>query len=601
MKIVMAAKKHWEINRKSTLVLGTATIAVTILAGLAGYTYITKKIQDDAFSKPIEISGKNISEDTLAIYEVQAGKQIIARGQARPDKSGSINLVVSDLSDDLKQKDKVTYKVKLESYKNKGEAIPADTVSMLLEVHKKTGKVILSGEGLDEFHNLDIESSEQKRTVKSDWAGIISNLELNNYISPDSKDSVKLAFQSNKFSKEAAEGNESESVYEVLIPPFFPSLPRPPLPIWGDSSGSSIAAVEARYGMAIRRMTLQLSAVMGMQVGIIGTLIDAKTQLEVQRKIQELQARAHKDYHPSEEICQFGSFVKSLANTEGKASLNKYALNRILMDQYLGVRNSHTAEGPSDAGGDARREHYRNVFCGKRDNNASLDLVCNIPSGLPPQERINKDIDYSRTLDNPLSLDIDFSNNVLTPDEENIITLAQNLYFPQIYEVPDTKMLVQNNRFHYATRSLASKLNVAHSSFLNVMGMKTASVPGVAAGFGEDAGWAYMKTLLRGYGMSLSEIEEYLGHRPSYYAQMEVLTKVIYQNPRFYTNLIDKPANVDRINVTLQAIELMNQRDRYESLLRSEVLAGVLVEQALEGPVEELTTRMFENMQQRQK
>jgi hypothetical protein len=62
---------------------------------------------------------------------------------------------------------------------------------------------------------------------------------------------------------------------------------------------------------------------------------------------------------------------------------------------------------------------------------------------------------------------------------------------------------------------------------------------------------------------------------------MEILTKKLYQNPTFYTELYDKPANVARKNASMQAIELMQRRDMVRSLLRSEAVLSVMLETAL--------------------
>jgi hypothetical protein len=69
---------------------------------------------------------------------------------------------------------------------------------------------------------------------------------------------------------------------------------------------------------------------------------------------------------------------------------------------------------------------------------------------------------------------------------------------------------------------------------------------------------------------------------PSYYAQMEVLTKKIYQNPDFYTNLYDKPANVERKEVAMQAIGLMQKFDLFKSYLRTEASLSVLLETSIQ-------------------
>jgi hypothetical protein len=64
----------------------------------------------------------------------------------------------------------------------------------------------------------------------------------------------------------------------------------------------------------------------------------------------------------------------------------------------------------------------------------------------------------------------------------------------------------------------------------------------------------------------------------SYYAQMEILSKKIFQRPEFYTNLYDKPANVSRKAASLQAIGMMLDRDIFETNLRTEMLISMLLE-----------------------
>jgi len=62
---------------------------------------------------------------------------------------------------------------------------------------------------------------------------------------------------------------------------------------------------------------------------------------------------------------------------------------------------------------------------------------------------------------------------------------------------------------------------------------------------------------------------------------MEVLTKDIYQNPVFFTELYDKPANVTRKGATIRALNLMQERDLYESQLRTEAVLAVMLETML--------------------
>ena len=82
-------------------------------------------------------------------------------------------------------------------------------------------------------------------------------------------------------------------------------------------------------------------------------------------------------------------------------------------------------------------------------------------------------------------------------------------------------------------------------------------------------------------GVPAADAVNLMGTNPSYYAQMEMLTKKIYQNPNFYTNLYDKPANVARKNAAMHAIGLMQKFDLFNSYLRTEASLSVILELAV--------------------
>ncbi|PJF38459.1 MAG: hypothetical protein CUN55_17220, partial [Phototrophicales bacterium] len=122
-------------------------------------------------------------------------------------------------------------------------------------------------------------------------------------------------------------------------------------------------------------------------------------------------------------------------------------------------------------------------------------------------------------------------------------------------------------------RSIAAKRSVAQNSLNAIIALKARGEPGVTS---------YMYRLMEDMGVKRSEIDDLLGENPSYFAQMEVLTKYIYQNPDFYADLYDKPANVERKGAVLQAIALMQDRDTFDSLLRSEASLATLLETLLQ-------------------
>ena len=178
----------------------------------------------------------------------------------------------------------------------------------------------------------------------------------------------------------------------------------------------------------------------------------------------------------------------------------------------------------------------------------------------------------------------DTGNNPQTYDEEDVFALASNLFAHEVLpRIKDTALSVPQTRrergdnVYLDLRSIAAKSSVAQNSFAAIAGMKSSGTPHVAS----EGVQPFLYNVVNELGIDDAEVQEILGVRPSYFAQMEVLTKKLYQNPNFYTDLYDKPTNVDRKEAALQAIGLMQDRDIYRSLLRSEAILSVLLEMKL--------------------
>lgn len=599
-------KKIYQKHPKKLLsLLGLAIAGIAF--GFNGFIFQNK--QD------LSVKLSNFKPGTEVEYRVTSGNTVIANDKKVVSKNGQLSLPVSaeDILD--KASDKLRYELSMNGI-DLDEKDITDKVRIMFDLDKETGETSISASGLDEYTDVLVENQGKKQSLNADWAGLFNaKLQKQDNAPSDRSKELKLAFQN------AGVTGDLDALGQGEIEAFFGFL--------GDNDGSDLAAVQSRWSWALVTMTRELSSVMVLQTEIIGMFFDARIQLATQRKHQELQARAHKDYHPSDQMCRIGTFMKSVAHSESKADREKRVLNKYFMEQYTGVESTITAQGHT-AFERVKLAEYIAHNCDTKDNGGSVEVICApIAGGTTAEEleRKNKDIDYSRALMLPLTLDIDFADSVLSDEEEDILALGRHLYVSSSFPNPSPENLAADTRPHYDSRSYAAKMNVAHNSFINIVGMKSSAPEGTPTtatatappppAFGqvppptartaptvlpEDSGWAYMKALIREeFGVTnLDEIDEILGERPSYYAQMEVLTKKIYQTPNFYTNLYDKPNNVKRIGASLDAIMLMNQRDRYESLLRREMLSAVLLEDALQPQVEEINASMYEAMQKSQ-
>lgn len=331
---------------------------------------------------------------------------------------------------------------------------------------------------------------------------------------------------------------------------------------------------------ALQIMTSQLTAATTDQIFMIGAMLDAKHQLETQRLFQQLTAEAHRDYHPSEELCEVGTMTRSLATSARKADLAQITFaNRMNERQLLSGDIVSTNSEESDFW--SRLRMFVDTFCNPNDNGKGLKNLCKSGGA---KDRINRDVDYTASVDMPLTLNISFAQDGAdkTPDEENIFALSANLYAHE--PLPDmnaANLLTGNNEptdqaYKYMDlRALAAKRSVAQNTLAAVVGMKAQGAPEVSPFL-----YSALKQMSN-EGLEDTEIQKYLGDKPSYYAQMEMLTKKIYQHPGFFTDLYDKPANVMRKEAAMQAVELMQKRDIYRSLLRSEMLFAVILETSL--------------------
>lgn len=338
------------------------------------------------------------------------------------------------------------------------------------------------------------------------------------------------------------------------------------------------------YVTALMEMATEFSAIMMQQMEIVGTFFDAKEQLDMQRDIQVLTAQAQKDYHPSEQLCAYGTGIRSLANTEERGRMNGLALNAALVKEYS--NNQYTSAGAGYSKDmESRLDQFKKVYCDPEDNNGLMWEMCygktKSQGGQSfsdeQKDRFNRDIDYHRSLEEPMTLDVNFTDSDKTNTEEDLIALARNLYWDQAMDPSSIKQF--DKMAYMSTRSVMARASLAHNSFATIVGMKSKSPDSDDE---TKTGGAHLKAFLRDFGMTEEQIDEMYGKNPSYYAQMDILSRTIYQHPNFYTNLYDKPANVDRINASMTAVRLMQLRDRYDSQQRREMLTAALLEDSLQ-------------------
>ncbi len=313
----------------------------------------------------------------------------------------------------------------------------------------------------------------------------------------------------------------------------------------------------------------------------IGTLLDAKIQLETQAVLQERMAEAHKRYHPSVGMCVIGTNIRSLAASERNGKLVSHTLNQRLLSRLLGTEGGAGASGPQEEQ-TGRVRYFLAHVCDRFDNNRLHDNpatgFANICQSDAPRTdgTVNMDIDFTRLIMNPRTLNVDFVNLGDGNNQANhVFNLGANLYGHQI---PQTVVVGSETQTGLHSqlldiRASIAKRSVAQTSYSALVGLKARGT----AGSGDDT-MQYMTILLQELGIPEDDVAGFIGERPSYYAQLEVLAKKLYQNPDFYRELYDKPENTRRKSVALSAINSMLDREIFDSQIRAEAMISQLLE-----------------------
>lgn len=316
----------------------------------------------------------------------------------------------------------------------------------------------------------------------------------------------------------------------------------------------------------------------------LGIMMAAKQQLEMQTFLQQRMAETHKRYHPSVGMCVFGTNIRSLAASERRGHLTAHTLNQRLLDRQLGTENGPALLGPS-SDQTSRVGFFLNRVCDRFDNNRIYDNpesgFANICDTAPRTTgTVNLDVDFTRLVMTPRTLDIDFvvpgaSGSAQNKMGDHVFNLAANLYG---HKVPTMLAIGSEGQVGLQSqlldlRSVVAKRSVAQTSFSALVGMKARGTDKS----GTDT-LQYMAVLLEELGMSNDDAKKFLGEKPSYYAQLEVLAKKMYQNPGFYRELYDKPANTKRKSVAMNAIASMLDREIFDSQIRAEAMLSQLLE-----------------------
>jgi hypothetical protein len=373
------------------------------------------------------------------------------------------------------------------------------------------------------------------------------------------------------------------------------TLPIPPVPCCTTPSVNSIAQdifnkyrrqfimrdfyrcpVETHY----KKTTKEMREVWNMGTAAMGAFIDASTFNRTLNDMQALTAQTLQNYTPSEQICRIGSVSKSLAASNTKADMSGLVLGELGVDKNLGTSTTISASGKGQEF-QSRLIAFGSKFCDLKDNKSGLSNVCQLTPALKDKD-YNRDIDFARLFGMSKSISADFTDASMSHEEMNIVNMVHFLYGHYIpnkrfssNELNDSEGAMSQ---YMEFRSVAARRLAAQNSF-NIMVSERLAGSGISEN--------YMRDIVKSIGLTdAGDLDVFLGDKDtesaavksSYNAQMNLLSKQIYQDSAFYANLMDSKTNVKRTSAALQGVGLMQGRDIYRSMARSEMLLALLVE-----------------------
>lgn len=357
----------------------------------------------------------------------------------------------------------------------------------------------------------------------------------------------------------------------------------------------------------LRIMTQEISTLNLNFPAAIGGFLDGQTLQEATLRMQKLSAESARRQIPAVSMCQFATLTKSLNATETARLETTRAVARI--DMKRNTLNSELlgAESPYDDI-NVRFDQFSRKYCmdvaGSTDFGGVLKDVCNGVAGtgnFTQDRKKNRDIDFAQMLGTPSTISASMYPGY-GPQEslsqfEDIFALSKNLYGTNTnmrMSVEELKPKADDEKDYLKyklldQRNFLAKRSVAQNSFAHYIGLKSATDKADGT---ELAVKPQLEGLLNALGIDNSannQINDYFNKAgngltessPSYWAQMEVLTKKAYQNPNFFANLYDNPHNVRRQQTAMKAIELMQERDIHETALRTEMLLSLWLDTEL--------------------
>ncbi len=324
-------------------------------------------------------------------------------------------------------------------------------------------------------------------------------------------------------------------------------------------------------------------------------IIDAS---EMQRSMLEknrLRAKYHHELQPSELVCSIGTVIRPVSATRDGARAASNSIQSTGLNRDLGsVSVSETGEEAITESKEmrARRTQYDERYCSPHEGGINaMEERCQAEPGSR-----RKNMDFSATIDVPMTiaesgyLESESSDDVGSgkTDTDALLTnlvgydLSRRASSTGVSEEAEAGDPKTESRTWQQTRSMSLLRGPARDAIAAIIAEKSEGV---------EQNGEFIRSAFASIGMGEEEIRDLVGEKPSAYAVGEVISKILYQNPDFYVALGEGINGATAAGVAMLAAQLMEDRNRYEACLRTEMVLAALLEAKLRGWQEKLDAR----------
>lgn len=351
---------------------------------------------------------------------------------------------------------------------------------------------------------------------------------------------------------------------------------------------SSSGDFERTYVGGVKSTADKARDVFETRIMMLGAFIDGRVMNNTLADLQALNARTMNDYYPSEALCRFGTLPRSLAASEARIPMNRQAISQMILANNL--QSKGTIFEDPERTPIRFKDNAMNNHCKPTDQNGGLKDFCKA-TNVDLQEA---DMDYTNVLDRPLTLNVDFSNSTDTSGEKRLAALIKNLtyYNPIPQQNKTDSTLTSDDKKNYYQKNGVNMTDTRHIAAARQLSADSLGTIAALKAEGTTGSADYMKAVLLKLGLNAADAKKLIGDKPSYSAQMDILTKKIYQDPTFFANLYESPVNVDRQRVAMLAISLMQERDLLEALKRKELLLSGYLTMKLDSEQRKIKDRI---------